>query len=296
MKILFIGCVDFSYYALKMLINNQFDIVGLVTKSKSNFNSDFKDLSTLAKNNNIPVFYYKTKNEDEMYNFIELNKPEIIYCFGWSHILKKKIIEFPQYGVVGFHPAKLPFNRGRHPIVWAIALGLTETASTFFFIDEGTDTGKIISQEKIPIYEIDDAHKLYKRIINQALIQIKKFTYDLINQNGKIKSKKQNLKKGNYWRKRGANDGRIDFRMNSKSIYNLIRALSKPYVGAHIEYKNKEVKIWSSEVVDNNDENIEPGKILKINKRGILVKTSDSSILLKKHEFEPLPNKGEYII
>ena len=51
-------------------------------------------------------------------------------------------------GILGYHPSLLPFNRGRHPIIWALALGLKETGSTFFFMDENADTGDIVSQKK----------------------------------------------------------------------------------------------------------------------------------------------------
>lgn len=47
--------------------------------------------------------------------------------------------------LIGFHPANLPQNRGRHPIIWALFLSLQETASTFFMMDEDTDSGDIIS-------------------------------------------------------------------------------------------------------------------------------------------------------
>ena len=65
----------------------------------------------------------------------------------------------------------------------------------------------------------------------------------------KLISKPQDNKKANYWR-RGEIDGKIDWRMSSKNIYNLIRSLSKPYVGAHFEYENKKIKVWNSEMIE----------------------------------------------
>ncbi|WP_408641721.1 DUF4422 domain-containing protein [Sporofaciens musculi] len=49
---------------------------------------------------------------------------------------------------------------------------------------------------------------------------------------------------GNSWRKRGKTDGKIDWRMSVRAIYNLVRALAKPYVGAHFEYQGLEYKVW----------------------------------------------------
>ena len=95
-KILFIGTVEFSYRALSALIENKFDIVGVLTKSESNFNSDYYDLTPLAKANNIPIFYRTKDNQDEIISFINSKNPDIIYCFGWSHILPKIIISIPK--------------------------------------------------------------------------------------------------------------------------------------------------------------------------------------------------------
>ena len=293
-KILFIGTVEFSYRALSALIENKFDIVGVLTKSESNFNSDYYDLTPLAKANNIPIFYRTKDNQDEIISFINSKNPDIIYCFGWSHILPKNILSIPKHGVIGFHPAELPNNRGRHPIIWALFLGLKQTASTFFVMDEGADTGDIISQEKIKIIE-DNAFSLYNKIINIALKQIVSFTLELETKGAFLDKIKQDKTEGNSWRKRTKNDGKIDFRMTSRAILNLVNALSRPYVGAHLEFQENEVKVWEVKEEKINKLNHEPGKVLKIDGSDLIVKTYDGSIRITDHEFNHLPLKGEYL-
>jgi len=64
-----------------------------------------------------------------------------------SSLLKKELLSLPPNGVLGYHPAKLPQNRGRHPLIWSLVLGLEESASTFYFMDEGADSGDILSQK-----------------------------------------------------------------------------------------------------------------------------------------------------
>ena len=91
--------------------------------------------------------------------------------------------------------------------------------------------------------------------------------------------------KGNFWRKRENKDGLIDWRMSSENIYNLIRGLTKPYIGAHFEYNGEEIKVWKSRISKTNKINFEPGKVLKTSKNGIItVKTGDGSIDLVEHE------------
>ena len=64
-------------------------------------------------------------------------------------------------GVLGYHPTKLPANRGRHPLIWSLVLGLKQSASTFFFLDQDADSGDIISQKDFEILNTDDALALY---------------------------------------------------------------------------------------------------------------------------------------
>lgn len=293
-KILFIGTVEFSFRALSTLIENKFEISGIVTKRESKFNADFHDLTPLAIAKNIPITYRMKDNLEEIVSFISHNNPDVIYCFGWSHILPNSILSIPKYGVIGFHPAELPNNRGRHPIIWALFLGLKQTASTFFFMDEGADTGDIISQKKININN-DDALSLYNKIINVALKQILLFTKELEIKGYDISKTKQDKTLGNLWRKRNKNDGKIDFRMSTDAITNLVKALTLPYVGAHIEYLDEDVKIWRVKEEKNSVRNHEPGKILDIIGSEIIVKTYDGSIRILNHEFSKLPKKGEYL-
>ena len=85
--------------------------------------------------------------------------------------------------------------------------------------------------------------------------------------------------------------------MSTSVICNLTRALTKPYVGAHIEYNDEDIKIWEVELSDYEikNDNIEPGKVLRILGNKIEVKTGDSAVWLVNHEFEELPISGSYL-
>lgn len=296
MKIVFIGTVEFSYSALKTLLENKFQVVGVLTHSASSFNSDFKDLTPLCQKYDVPLKYTNDINASENISFIESFVPDIIYCFGWSQIIKQKLLNVPKLGVVGFHPAELPKNRGRHPIIWALVLGLKQTASTFFFMDSGADSGDIISQKTIPISDNDDARSLYDKITRTALLQITTFTKALIE--GNCKRTAQDNSAANIWRKRSIEDGRIDFRMSAKSINALVRALTYPYPGAHYETKdNYSYKIWKTTVLSNilNVDNIEYGKVLHADNNSFVVKCGEGVLKITEHEFPCIPKIGEYL-
>lgn len=293
MRILYIGSVQFSESCLQLLLSMNSSVVGVITKSDSKFNADHVDLSPICKANSIPYIFAKDLSEKSVYNWMMEKKADVIFCFGWSHILGKDILQMTSMGVVGFHPAALPLNRGRHPIIWALALGLNHTASTFFLMNEGADSGDILSQRFIIINYGDDAASLYAKITATALEQIAKIVPEL--ESGDINPIIQDNKIANSWRKRGIDDGKIDFRMHSRTIYNLVRALTRPYVGAHIVLNKKQYKVWKVREVDCGLNNIEPGNILNIDSSGILIKCSNNAILIVKHEIETDLKIGDYL-
>lgn len=297
MKILFIGSVLFSKIALEKLIDMNENLVGVVCKESSKFNADFYDLGRIAAKKKLPYHYTKKINSEETEKWIKDKSPDVIYCFGWSQIIKPNILNIPKLGIIGFHPAEIPKNKGRHPIIWALFLGLKETASSFFFMDEGADTGDILSQKKIPISFDDDAESLYQKVSETAIKQVEVFTHEL--KKGNYKRISQKTYEGNSWRKRNINDGKIDWRMNSIAIYNLVRALTKPYIGAHINIGEYENKIWRVRIIEQTNyfSNLEPGKVLNIDTANntFQVKTYDGIIEVLEHDIENINTIGEYI-
>lgn len=292
MRIVFIGSVYFSKIILEAIILKGAQVVGVVTKNESSFNSDFSDLSIIAKENSIPYLYVHDINEQSSLLWIKQLTPDIIFCFGWSSLIKKDLLNIPPMGVVGFHPTLLPSNRGRHPLIWAKVLGLEKSGTSFFFMDEGADTGDLLDQKEFDILFEDDAASLYNKMITNAVCQVESFLPKL-QQKKYPRIKQTGL--GNTWRKREASDGLIDFRMNSKTICNLIRGLTKPYAGAHCVYKGEEIKVWESEVSFTDQINSEPGKVLDLINENIIVKTADGAIVLTGHHFLTLPKVGTYI-
>ncbi|MBA4391144.1 MAG: formyl transferase [Syntrophus sp. (in: bacteria)] len=293
MKILFIGAVQSSYHALATVLEAKGNVVGCITQPDAGINSDYVDISSICELKGIPLLKTSDVNCADAMDWARNIKPDIVFCIGWSRLLKKDFLMLPPLGVIGFHPAELPKNRGRHPLIWALALGLDRTASTFFFMDEGADSGDILSQEPVEIRETDSARDLYERVVATAQRQIRDFLPKL--ESNTYTRLTQNHTQANYWRKRYAGDGKIDFRMADHSIYNLVRALTHPYVGAHLAYKDKEVKVWRAEVVDCDLDNIEPGKILSQKNDGIVIKCGIGAVWLDCAEFDSTPAVGEYL-
>ena len=294
MRVVFIGAVQFSAKCLEVILSSNAQVVGVCTLKESKFNADHQDLSPIAKEFDIPCLYVEDINSDTSLKWIKEREPDVVFCFGWSRLLKNEILDIAPLGVIGFHPAALPANRGRHPLIWALFLGLEKTASTFFFMDEGADSGDILSQVEITIDSSEDANSLYQKVTQTALSQINYFIPLL--ENKTYKRTVQDNTKANYWRKRGIKDGEIDWRMSANSICNLVRALTKPYIGAHFTKNGEEIKVWKVEVLKvEKNQNIEPGKIMSTRSSKHVVKCGEDSVILLDIENKCELTEGDYL-
>jgi methionyl-tRNA formyltransferase len=293
-RIVLIGAVKFSEAVLSELGQlDAADVVGVCTLESSAANADHVDLTEYCNAHGIPVRYAPDINDERIVRWIRGLDPQVVCCVGWSRLIGDELLGVAPLGVIGYHPAALPANRGRHPLIWALALGLEETGSTFFFMDEGADSGDIISQRAIPIYDHDDAGSLYDRITEIALNQIREWVPLLAA--SACSQTPQDHSKSNSWRKRGASDGEIDWRMPADAIRNLVRALARPYVGAHFVQSGDIYSVWRVEVVREPAPNIEPGKVIRVTSEGVVVKAGIDAVLLVQTEPELYIAEGEYL-
>ena len=258
------------------MLQYNLNLVGVVTKKKSNYNSDHFDLSRIIKHKNISILDTKDINKKKNIQWLKRKKPDLIFCIGWSQILNKSILTIPKKGVIGFHPSNLPENKGKHPLIWTLALGLKKSYSTFFFMNSQIDDGRIINKKSFFIDKKDTAQNLYYKTIRVAEKQIHLICRSLI-KDKKLFSKKQ-VGKSNIWRKRSFKDGVIDWRMSAETINNLTRALSHPYSNASFFYKSKKYDVIKSKIVKNNNLNIEPGKVVMQSSSGFIIKCGIDSI------------------
>lgn len=293
MRVIFIGCVEFSAQVLQTLFGcDGIEICGVVTRRKSSANADFFPLEQIAEKRGLPFFLADGRDSQDMATWIMRHQPDICFCIGWSFLLPKQILDIPKHGVVGYHPALLPRNRGRHPIIWALALGLDVTGSTFFLMDEAADNGDIIDQVVVPIAADENAASLYARLVVTACDQLCRIAKNL--NAGTLQRQPQDATQASLWRKRGKSDGQIDWRMPAAGIRNLVRALSEPYPGAHCIFKGQEIKLWDVETTAAIQD-IEPGYVLHNDGTTVTIKAGIDAVRVIRHEFNVLPLQGTYL-
>jgi methionyl-tRNA formyltransferase len=293
MRIVLIGTVLFSREMLLQLFSIGANVVGICTAEGGHLNADFADLQPLGEAKGIPILRCNDINADEPLEWIRNLRPDVIFCFGWSRLIGSALLALPPKGVVGYHPAALPANRGRHPIIWALALGLEKTASSFFLMNADADGGDLLSQEPITIEPDDDAGTLYQKIVSMAREQLAELVPALAA--GQVPSRRQDASAANVWRKRGVADGRIDWRMSASCIHNLVRALARPYPGAEISTANGPIKLWRTRVVADAPSNAEPGKVLFHLAGKPIVRCGDQAICLLETEPPFAPAPGTYL-
>ncbi len=214
----------------------------------------------------------------------EIN-PDYIFVAGWSELLTKEILK---YKTIGFHPSKLPYDKGRSVLAWQIEENYKETALSMFYYNEIPDGGNIVAQEKIIIDDNDYISDILDKI-DFATNSLMKAYFPLIRQNIAI-SYTQNSNKGNYRRLRNEDDSEINWDNNAINIYNKIRAISKPYPGAFITYNSKKIRVWKSELFLSNNQckyltNSKPGEILaKYRDNKYLIQCKDHIICIESSE------------
>lgn len=294
MRIVVIGTVQFTLEMLQVIYQQNIELVGVVSRRNREYNSDYADLVPFCEHNKIAHYRTYDINAKESIEWIQSKSADLIFCLGWSQLIRSQLLNLTSHGVVGYHPSYLPNNRGRHPLVWALVLGLKETGSTFFLMDQGADSGDIISQEIIYISAEDDANSLYIKMTEMAKKQLVTIITNF--KNGSCPRIQQDSRQANVWRKRYERDGEIDWRMSAESIYNLVRGLTTPYVGAHFIVAGEKYKVWKSCIVQRkNVDNLEFGKVIEVNDNELTIKCGDGC--LKLIEVSPIPNLfvGDYL-
>ena len=157
-------------------------------------------------------------------------------------MLRKEILGIPPLGAMNLHGSLLPKYRGRAPVNWVLVKGETETGVTLHFMTEKPDAGDIVGQAAVPIAFDDTAFTLFGKMEESA----SRLLADLLPRiaNGQIPRRPNDLSHGSYFGGRRPEDGRIDWSRPAVEIYNLVRAVTRPYPGAFTELAGEKLTVW----------------------------------------------------
>lgn len=183
-------------------------------------------------------------------DFISSLQPDLIWVTDYRYLLPKEIFSKPKLGSINLHPSLLPSYRGRASLNWAMINGEKDVGLTAHFIDEGVDTGDIIKQILLPVKEMDyiedvlnNMYPLYAQITGDVMELFLK---------SNVKGSKQVSTVESVFPARKPKDGILSHHQEAKDVLNFIRALSKPYPGAHLYWREKKITIWRAEKTENH--------------------------------------------
>ena len=280
MKIVFMGTPDFAVNVLQGLIDNNYDVVGVVSQPDKEVGRKRiltpTPVKEVALKYNIPVFQpIKIRNE---YDDILALEPDLIVTCAYGQIIPKEILDYPRLGCINVHGSLLPKLRGGAPIHHAIMDGLEETGITIMYMDVSMDSGDIISQRSIPITDSDNVGILWDKLsllgrdlLIDTLPSIIDGTNDRIKQDESLVTFGYNVRR---------EEEHLDFNNTSRCVFNHIRGLN-PWPSAYAVLDDQEMKIYDSEILDKDFSTKTCGEIVDVNKEGIVVKTNDGSVVLK---------------
>lgn len=264
-RIIFMGTPDFAVASLKALVENNYNIVGVITAPDKPAGRGRKINSSAVKKYaesvNLNILQpEKLRDEDFLKNLKALNADlQIVVAF---RMLPKVVWNMPKLGTFNLHASLLPQYRGAAPINWAVINGEKKTGITTFLLNDKIDEGNILLQQEILIGEDDDAGIVHDKLMINGTDLILKTVEGL--KKGNIEPKKQNeeltIKAAPKIFK---DDCRINWSKDINEIYNHIRGLS-PFPGAWSKLNNNdsetEVKIIKSKAV-KQDHNLDLGSI-----------------------------------
>lgn len=169
MKIVFMGTPDFACESLKCLIENNKNIIAVVTNPDKPKGRGMKVIESpvkeYAKSKEIKIYQpLKVRGNSDFIEEIKSLEPDLLCVVAYGKILPMEILEIPRYGAINVHGSLLPKYRGAAPIQWAVLNGEEETGNTTMFMDEGMDTGDIIFQSKVKIGEDETTGELWNEL------------------------------------------------------------------------------------------------------------------------------------
>ena len=254
LRIVFMGTPEFAVGILDTILQNKYEVVGVITAADKPAGRGQKIKYSAVKEytlaHELPLLQpTNLKDESFLAKLKALNANlQIVVAF---RMLPKVVWEMPSLGTFNLHASLLPNYRGAAPINWAIINGETKTGVTTFFIDDKIDTGAMILNAETPISKTESAGELHDRLMqlgSETVIQ----TLRLLEKGNVTTTIQQDTADIKTAYKLNKENCKIDWTKSASEIHNLIRGIS-PYPAAwsFVSDKGEEwnVKIYEASIV-----------------------------------------------
>lgn len=240
MRIVFMGTPDFAVESLKTLVENNYNVVGVITMPDKpagrGHKIQFSPVKQYALEKGLRLLQPEKLKDASFLEELKSLQADVQVVVAFR-MLPEVVWNMPEYGTFNLHASLLPQYRGAAPINYAIINGETETGATTFFLTHEIDTGKIILQEKTAISETDNAGTIHDKLMVMGAGMVRK-TIDLL-----IAGKTDAIDQSQFITndtvlktapKIFKENCEINLNDTVENIYNFVRGLS-PYPTARLE-------------------------------------------------------------
>jgi methionyl-tRNA formyltransferase len=247
------GTPEFAVPALELLVQNNWNVVGVITAPDKPKGRGQKLIPSPVKEaalkHGLNILQPTNLKSPEFQDELRALKADLQIVVAFR-MLPEAVWDMPPIGTFNLHASLLPNYRGAAPINWAIINGEKETGVTTFFLKHEIDTGSIIYQEKVEILPEDDLGSLYEKLMELGAKLVLK-TVEAIAADEVMALPQDESKAMHHAPKIFKETGEIDWANSAEAIHNLIRGLS-PYPAAWTTLDGKFCKIFKTTVSEEN--------------------------------------------
>jgi methionyl-tRNA formyltransferase len=288
LRIALLGQAAFAVKALEALIDHSDEIVHVFAPPDPAGGKP-DPLAAKARELGLPLSQPKSfKNDAAFEHFRTLDADLAILAFV-TLIVPDRILYAPRYKSICFHPSLLPRHRGASGINWAIIQGDAETGVTWFWPDQGIDTGPILVQKRVPIQEQDTVGSIYFNTLFPMGIDAMIEAVDLIKA-GNAPAIVQDESKATYEPPCRDEHAKIDFAKPAREVFNLIRGCD-PQPGAFANLGDQRVRLYEASFSGDSAPG-DKGKIVAIDSAGMKIALAGGTITVKRARIDPNPKKA----
>ncbi|EUB84624.1 bifunctional UDP-4-amino-4-deoxy-L-arabinose formyltransferase/UDP-glucuronic acid oxidase ArnA [Pseudomonas sp. GM30] len=252
-----IGCAG-----IEALLNSGYDIAAVFTHADDpKENAFYASVAQLCANKGIPVHAPEDANHPLWIERIAKLDPEYIFSFYYRNLLSEPLLALAKKGAFNLHGSLLPRYRGRAPANWVLVNGETETGVTLHRMVKRADTGAIVAQQRVAIDRSDTGLTLHAKLRTAASDLLRDTLPNMLQ--GKITETPQDESKATVFGRRTPADGKLVWAKPAEELFNLVRAVTRPYPGAFCAVGEHKLIVWSAEVVKGN-EGQAPGRVISV--------------------------------
>ena len=275
MRIVFIGQAPFGKESLEALLNQEEEVVGVITVEDAPNQKYPNPVKECAQEHNLKLYQANYLKNAEAIDWVQQLQPDLLVLGFVTAFVPLEMINIATHGGINYHPSLLPKYRGGSAINWAIIGGETVTGVTIHYIDEGVDTGPILLQEKVEVTPDDTVKSVYFKKLYPLGIKMIAEAVRLIRE-GEAVGTDQDDSQSSFQPVITAADTVIDWSRPTAQVYNLIRG-SNPSPGAVTTLRGQTCKLYDAAIAEHTGT---PGEILAVAEASFTVATGDGSIAI----------------